>query len=156
MDEESKIFLAQLEEENGGKLEFRTYTTYLGKGGGEIINLGGLFYIVEDKLIFEDFEKQGGPLQLFFRKKGKYEKFKFSINLSDIDRIDLVNLSLATSAVSRSNKPEALPAVSGLKKILFRNLSQILLNDRSTYYFEIFNLKEFNAFISGKFSASGE
>ena len=152
MDEESKDFLAQLEEENGGKLEFRTYAQYLGKGNGEVKNLGGLFYVVGDRLIYEDFERQNSSLQIFFKKKRKYEKLKFSINHSDISSIYLVNHSAATNAVKFSPSKGGLPEVTGIKKIVLRNLSQILLKDGKTYYFEIFNLKEFNAFFADKFS----
>ncbi len=148
MDEESNKLLAKMELENGGKLEFRTYAQFLGKSGDTTKNLGGLFFFVGDRLIFEDFERQGGSLMLLFRKRAEYVKLKFQITASDIERIDLVNLSQAVKVVKYNSDPKRLTEISGLRKILFRNVTQILLKDGSAYYFEIFDLKGFTVFMS--------
>ena len=148
MDEESNKLLAKMELENGGKLEFRTYAQYLGKSGERTKNLGGLLFFVGDRLIFEDFERQSSSLLLMFRKKEEYVKLKFQITSSDIERIDLVNLSQAVKVVKYNSDPKQITGVSGLRKLLFRNVTQILLKDGSAYYFEIFDIKSFTAFMS--------
>lgn len=150
MDEESNKLLAQMELENGGKLEYRTYAQFIGRSGEKTKNLGGLLFFVGDRLIFEDFERQSSSLLLMFRKRGEYIKLKFQITASEIERINLVNLSQAVKVIKYSSDPKLLTGISGLQKILFRNVTQVLLKDGSAYYFEIFNLKDFSAFMSEK------
>jgi len=148
MDEESNKLLAKMELENGGKLEYRTYAQFLGKSGEGAKNLGGLLFFVGDRLIFEDFERQSSTMLLLFRKRKEYVKLKFQINTKEIDRINLVNLSQAIKVVKYNKDPKNLTEISTLRRIIFRNVTQILLKDGSAYYFEIFDLKGFNTFMS--------
>jgi len=156
MDEENNNkLLAKMELENGGKLEYRTYAQFLGKSGEGTKNLGGLLFYVGNRLIFEDFERQSSTLLLLFRKKSEYVKLKFQINLSEIERLNLVNLSTAVKAVKYKKDPGQIKEVSTIRRLLFRNVTQILLKDGSAFYFEIFDLKGFNKFLSEKI-ASGK
>ncbi len=147
MDEENNKLLAKMELENGGKLEFRTYAQFIGESGGKTKNLGGLFFFVGNRLIFEDFERESSSLSLIFRKKTEYVKLKFQITVSEIERINNINLSQAMRVIKYNSDPKQLFEISGIRKILFRNVTQILLKDGSAYYFEIFDLKGFNAFM---------
>jgi hypothetical protein len=152
MDEESSKLLAKMELENGGKLEYRTYAQYLGKSGEGTKNMGGLLFFVGDRLIFEDFERQSSTMLLLFRKKKEYLKLKIQISAEEIDRINLVNLSQAIKVVKYNKNPQDLTEISTLPRVLFRNVTQILLKDGSAYYFEIFDLKGFNIFMSDRLS----
>ena len=156
MNEEDNKLLVKMELENGGKLEYRTYAQFLGKSGEGTKNLGGLLYFVGNRLIFEDFERQNSTLLLLFRKRGKYEKLKFQIDLSEIERLNLVNLSTAVKAVKFKKDPRQINEVSTVKRLLFRNVTQILLKNGSAFYFEIFDLKGFNKFISEKLSSTNK
>ncbi len=154
MDEENNNkLLAKMELENGGKLEYRTYAQFLGKSGEGTKNLGGLLFCVGDRLIFEDFERQSSTILLLFRKRDKYVKLKFQVALSEIERLNLVNLSTAVKAVKYKKNPRQIKEVSTIRRLLFRNVTQILLKDGSAFYFEIFDLKGFNKFISEKISS---
>lgn len=155
MDEESSKLLAKMELENGGKLGYRTYAQFAGRSGEQTKTLGGLLFFVGDRLIFEDFERQNSSLLLMFRKKEDYVKLKFQINISEIERIDLVNLSQAVKVIKYDSDPRRLTEVSGLLKLLYRNVTQILLKDGSAYYFEIFDLKGFSSFMSKQISTNG-
>jgi len=147
MDEESNKLLAKMELENGGKLEYRTYAQFLGKSGEGTKNLGGLLFFVGDRLIFEDFERQSSTMLLLFRKRKEYVKLKFQISAEEVDRINLVNLSQAIKVVKYNKDPKNLTEISTLRRLIFRNITQILLKDGSAYYFEIFDLKGFNSFM---------
>ncbi len=147
-DGENSKMLAKMELENGGRLEYRTYALLTGKSGEKTKNTGGLLFFVGDRLIFEDFESEGSSLSLLFRKKPKYEKLKFQIQAKDIKRIDLIALSQASKAIKYNAPPENFRKVTGLRKLLFRNVTQILLKDGSAFYFEIFDIKGFTAFMS--------
>lgn len=150
MDEESNKLLAKMEIENGGKLEFRTYAQFQGKSSEGVKNLGGLLFFVGDRLIFEDFERQSSTMQLLFRKKKEYVKLKFEITAETIERINLVNLSQAIKAIKYNKDPKNLTEITTLKRLVFRNVTQLLLKDGSAYYFEIFDSKGFNSFMSEK------
>ena len=154
MDEESNKLLAKMELENGGQLEYRTYAQFLGKSGKGTKNLGGLLFYVGDRLIFEDFERQNSSILLIMRKKKEYVKLKFQISTGDIERVNLVNLSQAIKVVKYGKDPKVFTEISALRRLIFRNVTQILLKDGSAYYFEIFDLKGFNTFISDKLSTS--
>ena len=154
MDEESNKLLAKMELENGGKLKYRTYAQFLGKSGEGTKNLGGLLFFVGNRLIFEDFERQSSTMLLLFRKKKEYVKLKFQITSDAIERINLVNLSQANKVVKYNTNPQNLTEISTLRRMLFRNVTQILLKDGSAYYFEIFDLKGFNIFMSDRLSSN--
>jgi len=148
MDKESNKLLANMELENGGKLEYRTYAQFLGKSGEGTKNLGGLLFFVGDRLIFEDFERQSTTMLLLVRKKKEYVKLKFQISTVDVERTNLVNLSQGIKVVKYNKDPKNLTEISALRRLVFRNVTQILLKDGSAYYFEIFDLKGFNTFMS--------
>ncbi len=150
MDEESNKLLAKMELENGGKLEYRTYAQFLGKSGEGTKNLGGLLFFVGDRLIFEDFERQSSSMLVLVRKKKEYVKLKFQISTVDVERINLVNLSQGIKVVKYNKDPKNLTEISALRRLIFRNVTQILLKDGSAYYFEIFDLKGFNTFMSDR------
>ncbi len=148
MDSEVNNFLRQLEEENGGKVTFRTYALYLGFSGEGVKNLGGLFYMVDDRVIFEDFEKEGGLLGLLVKRKSNYEKTKFSFPAGDIDNIFTVKRSSAVKSVQGRIEPSRIQPASGFAKIIRRSVTQILLEDGRAYYFELLDEKAFKDFIN--------
>ncbi len=148
MDEETYSLLKQLEDENGGKLIFKTYSLYLGKSGEGVTNLGGLLYAVNNRIIFEDFEKQGGMLQLLVKRQDKYEKTKFSFPVEDVSSVYTVTRRKALKAVASGRNPSDIAPVPSYMKILFRTITQILLRDGSAYYFELIDEKSFRDFIS--------
>ena len=149
MDNESNILLHKLEEENNGKIIFKTYALYPGKSGKKSPNLGGLLYVVGDLLIFEDFERQGGMMQLLVKRKEKYEKTKFSFKLSDISRVYSVTRSAAVKAVKYHADPGTIQPASPVTRFLQRTISQLLMEDGSAYYFELFDEKNFKLLING-------
>ncbi len=147
MDNETNELLQKLETENNGKVAYKTYSLFLGQTGKGEKNLGGLLYIVNDRVIFEDFERQGGMLQLLIKKKETYEKTKFSFERSSISRINSVTRSSALKAVRYGTNPAGIKPASGITKFLSRTLTQIFMNDGSAYYFELFDEKNFKLFI---------
>ena len=148
MVNETNELLKQLETENNGKLVYKTYALFRGKSGKGVRNLGGLFYVVNDLLVFEDFERQGGMLQFFIKKKEKYEKTKFSFALNTIKNIDTITRSAAVKAVRYKTNPVTIKPANGIMKIINRTTTQILMQDGSAYYFELFDEKNFKSFIA--------
>ncbi len=148
MENETNDLLRKLETENDGKLTYKTYALFLGLSGKGEKNLGGLLYKVNDLIIFEDFERQGGMLQLLVKRKQKYEKTKFSFKFAEIKSIDSVSRSAAMKAVKYNADPRTIRPVSGIGKVLGRTISQILMQDGSAYYFELFDEKNFKQLLN--------
>ncbi len=146
MDNETQDLLQQLETENNGKITYKTYALFLGNGERGVKNLGGLLYIVNNRLIFEDFERQGGMLQLLVKRKQKYEKTKFSLTLDDVTRIDPVFRSTANYALRTRTEGRSIPKATGLMKVVRRIVTQICTKNGGPYYFELFDEKGLKTF----------
>lgn len=147
MDSETNNILRQLEEENGGKLNFKTYALYLGFSGEGAKNLGGLLYSVNGRMIFEDFEKEGGLLGLLVKRKDTYKKTKFSFPIEEITDVYTVTRSAALRSIQDGRLPSDIPPASKILKILSRTVTQIRLKDGQAYYFEMIDEKPFKLFI---------
>ena len=121
MDQDTKEFLHSLEQENGGKIIFKTYAVLIGFTNEKNINLGGLLYIINDTLYFEDFEKQGGLFSLIPLKKTRsYKKYKTSIDINSIKTFFSVKIASAKAVVGGKKSESQLRTVNGLKKKLFQ------------------------------------
>ena len=105
-------------------------------------------YIAGDLLIFEDFEKQGGMLQLLVKRQEKYEKTKFSLPLDEISSVYSVTRLSAMNAVKSDKSPGDTRRAAGITKILNRTVTQILMKDGSACYFELIDEKAFRSFIN--------
>lgn len=153
MDEEIQEMLTKLEEDNGGKIAFRTYCRLLGYSGGTPVFLGGLLYVVNGKLIFEDFEKENvGLFGLAIggkSKKKKYEKFKTFRMIDDITGITYVKASHAKNMVNGNVMADSLTKVSGIEKLLFPTVLQVAFASSPNWYIEILNEKEFIRYVEG-------
>ncbi len=148
MGQETETLLQEMEEENGGKILFRTYCHLLGFSDGTSLDLGGLMYVVNEKLIFEDFEKQPGLLDLFGRKKKKaYEKFKIYRLVDDIKSVRFVRTSYAKRIVDGKADADKLPDVSRIEKLVAQTVLELSFKETPYWYIELLNNKEFIKFV---------
>ncbi|ADK80604.1 hypothetical protein [Sediminispirochaeta smaragdinae] len=144
MNDDTDKVLRELEEQNGGKIRYKTYALFLGKNGGGERDLGGLLYGIEDRLIFEDFERQPNMLlALFNSKKEEYTKYKVEFSSSDITGFRAVVLGQVKAVVNGRISPERVAESTGLRKMLGRSAVEICLEDGRAFYFELFDIKGF-------------
>ncbi|WP_020611585.1 hypothetical protein [Sediminispirochaeta bajacaliforniensis] len=144
MNDDTDKMLRELEEQNGGKIRYKTYALFLGKSGGGEQDLGGLFYGIEDRLIFEDFERPPNMLlALFNTKKPEYTKYKVEFSPSEITGVRAVVMGQVKAAVTGRIPPERVAESTGLRKMLGRSAVEIRLNDGKAFYFELFDIKGF-------------
>ena len=131
-------FWAKKEAALGGKVVFQTYVTYLGDAGTGIYNgRGGLFYVINDRLYFEDFEKFNALMALLNRKDDDYEKTEFSIPLKDISRMYKVSEKDAKACIDGQLQEEKVPEMSKLKSFFSRGYWKIVSAGRPTMFMEI-------------------
>ena len=130
------------EEALGGKILFQTYATLIGEAGSNNINgRGGLFFIVGDRLYFEDFEKQNALMALFNRKDDDYEKTEYSFLLSDVTAVQQVSEKDSRDCVRGLLDEDSLKSLSKLKTIFTRGFWRICLKDRPSLFFDIMDDK---------------
>jgi len=144
MDQETKDFLDSLEKENGGQILFKTYAVLIGLSNGQNINLGGLLYVINNTLYFEDFEKQGGLFSMVTSKKKKaYEKYKTSIDISSIENQYSVKINAAKAVAAGKLSHERLTPVTGLQKKLFQTAVYLSRSGEPGWLFEVIDNKAF-------------
>ncbi len=133
-----KKFWEKKEELLGGKVIFQTYVTYIGDAGtAEYNGRGGLFYIVNDRLYFEDFEKFNALMALFNRKDDAYEKTEFSIPLEDITMMYRVTEKDAKACIDGEIEDDKVPEMSKFKSFFNRGYWKIVSKGRRTMFMEI-------------------
>ena len=144
MDQETKDFLDSLETENGGQIIFKTYAVLIGFSNGQNLNLGGLLYVINNTLYFEDFEKQGGLFGLMTsRKKKVYEKYKTSIDINSIENLYAVKINAAKAVAGGKLSHKKLTPVTGLQKKLFQTAVYISRAEEPGWLLEVIDDKKF-------------
>jgi hypothetical protein len=142
--EEAENFWAEKEQEKGGKVRFFTFATYMGSTGGRPTSLGGLLYIIDEQLYFEDFEKDNWFAKIISRKKN-YEKTELDFGVDDITEIKTISKSSALNCIAGIIKDEDTKSVSIVTKALFQSIVQIRLKNSISHFFDIMRDKEFVA-----------
>ena len=143
-NDESRHFWEEREKQKGGKVSFFTFATFLGRSGDKTLNLGGLLYLINKTLIFEDFEKENWLLKILNRKKG-YEKTEFDIKRKDIAEIKLVSKNTALNCISGFINDVDTKSLSGVGGLLLQKVFQIRMKSGYSLFFEIMKIKEFLA-----------
>jgi hypothetical protein len=138
MNEEEADFFTALESENGGPVRYKTYALLLGISGKENIERGGLLYIIEGNLFFEDFEKPPGLWDFIGnRRKKAYHKFKIQQKTAAVASIESVRTAYVRMALAGEAADEKLPPVTGIWKKLWRTAVQISFKDGGSWFLEV-------------------
>ncbi len=144
MEEDVNEFLAALERDNGGPVQLKTYGLWLGANSAPgQPEVGGLLYVIQDRLFFEDFEKQAGLLGLIVpkSKKNRYVKFKTSIDIHAIEQISCIRIKHARQMVQK-NFPDNFPVVplQGFWKKFFQTALYIRTSDGTVWLLDVFDV----------------
>jgi hypothetical protein len=116
----------------------------MGSSGSRPTSLGGLLYIINERLYFEDFEKDNWFAKIISRKKN-YEKTEFDLNIKDIVEIKTISKSSALNCIAGILKDEDTKPVSVVTKALFQSIVQLQIKNSISYFFDIMRDKEFVA-----------
>jgi hypothetical protein len=143
-DDESRQFWAEREKQKGGKISFFTFATFLGRSGDKHRNLGGLLYLINNTLTFEDFEKENWLLKILNRKRD-YEKTEFEIKKDDIVETKLVSKNTALNCISGFIDDVDTKTLSGIGSLFLQKVFQIRIKRGYSLFFEIMRAKEFLA-----------
>ena len=147
---EVEKFWKEREERLGGKVEFNSYATLIGEcGSGKINGRGGLFYIVADRVYFEDFERQNALMAMFNKKDSDYEKTEISFLLSDITGLRKIAEKWGKSCIAEGSIADRIPELKGIKTFFTRGFYLVQLKDRAPLVMEIMEDEAFKKFIPG-------
>ena len=143
MDEESIIFIKNLEEQLGSKLKFRSLSNWYYSFSDNTLRTYGVFIgLFDDKLYLEDFNRLPSILGYPVKSSSttKYVKYTRIINLSDIEYIQSVKRS-HVEAIIKSKRYTKLNPISKFDNIFSRSLTEIKLKGEDSLYFELINEK---------------
>ena len=136
MDKQTEAFWNERSKTYGGEIRFRSFVRLLGSSGDGLRNLLGLLYLIGDRLIFEDFEKENGLLGLFMKKsKEKFEKTLIEIPIEKVRSIKKVSQRGAQRKLA--GDPQPTKALSKFLAPLLMVVHEIILDDGTYFYFEI-------------------
>lgn len=146
-DEESRRFWEEREKQKGGKVEFFTFAAFMGRSRDRHVNLGGLLYIINKTVTFEDFEKDNWFAKIISRKQ-KYEKTEFSFKTEDITEIKTVSKNSALNCISGIIDDRDTKRLSNISGLFFQALVQIKLKSGYSLFFDVMKRKEFTTAVS--------
>lgn len=135
--DETEQFKSEREEKFGGKIRFMTYSTFIGEADSQDKpNRGGILYVINDTLHFEDFERQNTLMAMMGRKE-KYSKRELSIDLEDISLIKEIKDKNANDCIfGLLDENEIFPAPRGLFALFTKSAVQIKEKNRPSLFFD--------------------
>ena len=142
VESEARKFWAEKEAEKGGKVTFYTFATFLGRSSDRQVTNGGLVYIIEDKIYFEDFEKENWLVKLIARKK-TYEKTEFSIKRGEISQTRIVTRNSALNCIAGFCESLETKELSALMKLFAKPVVQIVMKNGSSLFFDMMQGQDF-------------
>jgi hypothetical protein len=142
MEEEARNFWKDKEAEKGGKVNFYTFATFLGRSADRQVTNGGLIYTIDDRVYFEDFEKESWLIKLI-SKKQKYEKTEFSFDISDINRSKIISRNSALNCIAGYVDSENTRILSPLMKLFSKPVVQIVMKNGTSMFFDIMRAGDF-------------
>lgn len=140
--DESVEFRTEREEKFGGPIRFMTYATYMGEAGaGSSPHRGGIFYVINDTLHFEDFERQSTLLSLMGQKE-KYSKTEMSMELADLSIVREIREKDARDCIfCLIDESQILPMKNGLFSLFSKPALQLLFTGRPSLFFDFLDRK---------------
>ena len=134
---DAEKFKSDREEQFGGKIQFMTYTRYIGEAdSSKLLNRGGILYIINDILHFEDFESSGGIMMLLNQKK-EYTKTQFSIDLRNISIIKEIREKNAVDCINGYlNENDIMLAPKGFLGLFTKEVLQVFVKNQPSLFFD--------------------
>ena len=147
MSRESDNLLKQLELENGGTIEWRTYAFLMSIKNRSIVSKGGLLYIVNGDLIFEDFESDRPIYRVIGTKQKTYQKTKLKAPLASIVDVQMMTRSNALKALRGKRNLDQINTPNKLQRFLDRTVHAIRFEDESCWFCEMYNTENLSGYL---------
>ncbi len=147
MEKEEIDFLREKETLYGGKITYRTFSTWFCSSDGIFRDHGVILYIINGVVHFEDFQHintiLGYPLpKTRYEKEHPYEKWESEFNVEEVMDCYKVSQSGAKDVMEGKRKAP-LKALSSFSGFFQKTVAQVLLKNGKALYFELISAKEF-------------
>jgi len=142
VESEARRFWEEKEAEKGGKVTFYTFATFLGRSSDRQVTNGGLVYIIDDNIFFEDFEKDNWLVKLVARKQ-KYEKTEFSVKKGEISLSRIVTRNSALNCIGGFCESLETKELSVFMKLFSKPVVQIVMKNGSSLFFDMMRGQDF-------------
>lgn len=143
-------FLREIEERRGGKIGWRTFSTWF-SDGTNIREYGVFIYEVGQTIYYEDFERRRNILGFELpKRKGEppYVKLEGSFKAAEVGRITTVVRRRAERYLCDPSKTALLREAGLFARVFFRLLTMVELEDGRRLFFEFLDRKRLQAIVS--------
>ena len=150
MDEETEIFISDLEKKFGGELTWRTFSTWYGCSDGIQREFGVFMFQIGDTFHFEDFEKENLIFGMKIgtnnkKKKEPFVKLERAFEKDQIQSINTTTRSIANNIIRKRLDPSAIKNVNIIDKLFKKLVTAVILKDGTIHFFELIGPKDFEA-----------
>lgn len=138
-DNDSEAFLNDIEQRRGGKITFRTFSTFYADSDGNVRDYGVFLYMVNGVFWFQDFEHENSFLgfKLSRRRDEEYEMFESSFSPLDVVSSRTVMKKAARYCATGHRDFSKLRKANPVIGFLSETATEIKLNDGRTMYFQL-------------------
>lgn len=138
-DNESEAFLNDIEQRRGGKITFKTFSTFYADNNGNVRDYGVFLYVVNGTVWFQDFEHESSFLgfRLSRRKDEEYEMFESSFSPLDVVAFRTVMKKAARSCALGFRDFAKLRKANPVIGLLAETVTEIKLKDGRLMYFQL-------------------
>jgi hypothetical protein len=147
MDDETKQFLEDLENQYDGKITWKTFATWYGCSDSTFREYGIFMFKINNIFYFEDFEKKHSIFGMDFKPKKKnkvkYVKLKRNIDAENIIKVFKVSQANALQVIKHRKDPSTIEEINLFDKIFKKSVAAVELKDGTYHFFELLNLTDF-------------
>lgn len=143
-------FLRELETRRGGKIKWKTYSTWF-SDCTNVREFGVFLYEIDGILYYEDFERKPSILgfELPKRKNApEYIKLEGSFMAADVVNVYKLSKSRAVSYLHNQERTRLLRPASAFDRFFRQTVSIVKLRDGSKLFFEFLDEKQFKRIIA--------
>lgn len=140
MDNEADAYLKGLEEKRGGKLAWRTFSTFYANNSGIIRDHGVFLYEVNGHYWYEDFEHTAQIFGIPVPKSKHaepYVKYEADFGPEEVKSIRTVTKKAATAYCKGYKKYEKLKPAGLFAKLFCQCVTEFALKDGPVLFFEL-------------------
>jgi hypothetical protein len=140
MESDAEVYLKGLEEKRGGKLAWRTFSTYYANNNGIVRDHGVFLYEINNHYWYEDFEHTAQIFGIPLRKSKNaepYVKYESDFGPEDVKSIRTVTKKAATDYCKGYKKYEKLKPAGLFAKIFCQCVTEFALKDGTVLFFEL-------------------
>ena len=138
-DDESAAFLNEIEQRRGGKITFKTFSTFYADNNAIVRDYGVFLYLVNGTFFFQDFEHESTFLGFKLPKRKdqpEYEMFESSFSPLDVDSFRTVSKKAARNCALGFRDFSRLRKANPVLGFLTETATEITLRDGRAMYFQ--------------------